>query len=112
MLLNKLLIVFIVVSGILLGNVWIAISVIPSLLVNLIVYILIKHYRNEYPLIVRKKLLRQDVDYLDENIYMNILVISSKLLLAGSFGYIAYIISIKLFGIIQLWSLLNLYFYF
>lgn len=102
MLLNKIFIAILAIIGIVLGNIWICISVIPAVIVNIIVYALIVNSKEEYPKMIRKELIAKDIETLNKNFFMQMLILVSRVCLAISFLYISYLISMKLFGVIQL----------
>lgn len=102
MLLNKIFIAILAFIGIALGNIWICISIIPAIIVNIIVYALIVSSEEEYPSLIRKQLLAKDIKTLNKNFFMQMLILVSRICLAASFGYIAYLVSMKFFGVIQL----------
>lgn len=102
MLLNKIFIAILAVIGIALGNVWICLSIVPAAIVNIIVYALIVSSKEEYPSLIRKQLLAKDIETLNKNFFMQMLILVSRICLAASFGYIAYLVSMKFFGVIQL----------
>lgn len=102
MLLNKIFIAILAIIGIVLGNIWICISVIPAVIVNIFIYLLIISSKEEYPRLIRKQLLAKDIETLNKNIFFQILIVVSRVCLAISFLYISYFIYIKLFGVIQL----------
>lgn len=97
---NKFLLITIFLLGIFFDNLWISLSIIPALILNLIIWVTITYARDNYHPIVKKQYLKRDFDELNNNIYFNIFVVFSRLSIISSCAYLIYLIYIKFNGIL------------
>ena len=99
---NKYLIIAILITGIALSNNYIIASVVPALILNGCLWIIIAYAKDNYHILIFKKLLRRDILEFNNRWYIATLVVISRLSIAVSIFYICYLLFTKLYGVVQL----------
>lgn len=97
---NKFLLITIFLLGTFFDNLWILLSTIPALILNLIILVTIKYAKDNYHPTLKAKYLKRDFDELNNNIYFNIFASTARLLIILSCAYLIYLIYIKFNGIL------------
>ena len=99
---NKYLIIAILITGIALSNNYIIASIVPALVLNGCLWIIISYAKDTYHPLILKKLLKRDIVEFNNRWYIATLVVISRLSIAVSIFYICYLLFTKLYGVVQL----------